>query len=192
MTRNRSTSARPAVAGPWVIDTRDIGRRPGTSRRYHREAAAEQALGFESVITVPKGSVIVFDVLAESVVEGVLMSGTATATTEGECSRCLDPITGSVEIEFTELYAYPDSLTEATTDEDEVYRIVDDLIDLEPVIRDAIVLALPHAPLCSPDCLGLCPGCGGRRAELGPEHGHENIDPRWAGLADRFDGARED
>ncbi|HJP76976.1 MAG TPA: DUF177 domain-containing protein [Pseudonocardiaceae bacterium] len=192
MPRDRSTSARPAAAGPWVIDTRDIGRRPGTSHRYHREAAVEHALGFEPVIMVPKGSTVTFDALAESVVEGVLMSGTATAHTEGECSRCLDPLTGEVEIEFTELYAFPDSLTEATTDEDEVYRITDDLIDLEPVIRDAIVLALPQAPLCTPDCLGLCPECGGRRAELGPDHGHETIDPRWAGLADRFDGARED
>jgi uncharacterized protein len=180
------------VAGPWVIDTRDIGRRPGTSHRYHREVAVEQALGFETVIEVPKGSTITFDALAESVVEGVLMSGTATAHTEGECSRCLDQLTDSVEIEFTELYAYPDSLTEATTEEDEVYRINDDLVDLEPVIRDAIVLALPQAPLCTPDCPGLCPGCGGRRAELGPDHGHETIDPRWAGLVDRFDGARED
>ncbi|HEY4019948.1 MAG TPA: DUF177 domain-containing protein [Pseudonocardiaceae bacterium] len=192
MPRNRSTSARPAIAGPWVIDTRDIGRRPGTSRRYHREAAVEQAFGFEPVIMVPKGSTVTFDVLAESVVEGVLMSGTASAHTEGECSRCLDPFTDSVEIEFTELYAYPHSLTEATTDEDEVYRIVDDLVDLEPVIRDAIVLSLPHAPLCSPDCPGLCQECGGRRAELGPDHRHEKIDPRWAGLADRFDGARDE
>ena len=192
MPRIRSTSARPAVAGPWVIDTRDIGRRPGTSRRYHREAAVELALGFEPVILVPKGSTVTFDVLAESVVEGVLMSGTATAHTEGECARCLDPLTGTVEVEFTELFAYPDSLTEATTDEDEVYWITDDLIDLEPVIRDAIVLALPQAPLCAEDCLGLCPECGGRRAELGPDHGHETIDPRWAGLADRLDGARED
>lgn len=192
MKRERSTSARPAATGPWVIDTRDIGRRPGTSRRYHREAVVEHELGFEAVIVVPKGSTVTFDALAESVVEGVLISGTATAHTEGECSRCLDPLTDTVEVEFTELYAYPDSLTEATTDEDEIYRVTDDVIDLEPVIRDAIVLALPQAPLCTPDCAGLCPGCGGRRAELGPDHGHETIDPRWAGLVDRFDGAREE
>ncbi len=114
------------MAGPWVIDTRDIGRRPGTSHRYHREAAVEHTLGFEPVIMVPEGSTVTFDALAESVVEGVLMSGTATAHTEGECSRCLDPLTDSVEVEFTELFAYPDSLTEATTDEDEIYRITDE------------------------------------------------------------------
>jgi uncharacterized protein len=192
MPRNRSTSARPAIAGPWVIDTRDIGRRPGVSRRYHRVAAVEYALGFEPVVTVPKGNEITFDVLAEAVVEGVLVSGTATVATEGECSRCLDPLTDSVEVDYTELFAYPDSLTEATTEADEVYRLTDDLIDLEPIVRDAIVLALPQAPLCTPDCPGLCPECGGRRAELGPDHGHETIDPRWAGLADRFDGARDD
>ncbi|SDO00471.1 uncharacterized protein SAMN05421507_1011015 [Lentzea jiangxiensis] len=126
------------------------------------------------------------DLLTESVVEGVLVSGTAFAKVEGECSRCLEPITDEVEVRITELYAYPDSATDETTEEDEVSRIENDLIDLEPVVRDAIVLALPQAPLCEPDCEGLCSECGGRWAELGPDHGHETIDPRWAALQERF------
>jgi len=179
------------VAGPWVLDTRDLGRRPGASKHYQRTAPASETFGFEPVVMVPAGTEITFDVLLESVVEGVLVSGSASVATAGECSRCLDPITGSVEVEFSELYAYPDSVTEETTDSDEVFRLVDDLIDLEPVVRDAIVFELPQAPLCSPDCLGLCPGCGGRRAELGPNHEHETIDARWAALQDRFGGDQE-
>lgn len=138
------------------------------------------------MIAVPEGGEVELDLLTESVVEGVLVSGTAFAKVEGECSRCLEPIADEVEVRITELYAWPDSTTDETTDEDEVSRIENDLIDLEPVVRDAIVLALPQAPLCEPDCKGLCSQCGGRWAELGPDHGHETIDPRWAALQERF------
>ena len=148
-------------------------------------------LGLLDVIAVPDGGAVELDLLAESVVEGVLISGTATTDVEGECSRCLDPIDDHVEIKIVELFAYPDSATDETTDEDEVSRISDDLIDLEPVVRDAVVLALPQVPLCSPDCLGLCVECGGKLAELGPDHGHETMDPRWAALQERFGGNRD-
>jgi uncharacterized protein len=174
---------------PWVLDTRELGRRPGLSRRLERVVETQDALGVEGVIAVPKGAQIELDVLLESVVEGVLVSGTAVAPVAGECSRCLDPISADdadVDVEFTELFAYPDSITEETTDEDEVFRLVDDKVDLEPVVRDAIVLALPAAPLCRDDCPGLCPDCGGRWADLGPDHRHETIDPRWAALTERF------
>lgn len=149
------------------------------------------ALGVEGVIVVPAGAEVDIDVLLESVVEGVLVSGTATAPVMGECSRCLDPISAEVEVSLTELFAYPDSTTEATTDADEVGRIMHDLVDLEPVVRDAVVLALPNVPLCSPDCAGLCAECGGKWAELGPDHQHETIDPRWAALTERFGEDRD-
>ncbi len=174
---------------PWVVDTRELGRRPGLSRKLERVVEAPAPMGVEGVITVPKGAQIELDVLLESVVEGVLVSGTAVAPVAGECSRCLDPISPDdhdVSVEFTELFAYPDSITEETTDEDEVFRLVDDKVDLEPVVRDAVVLALPAAPLCQEDCAGLCPECGGRWADLGPDHRHETIDPRWAALTERF------
>jgi uncharacterized protein len=191
MSGSRSSSSRPAVTSPWVIDTRELGRRPGTSRTLPRTAKTARLLGFEGVIAVPAGAEVELDLLLESVVEGVLVSGTASAPTEGECARCLDPIAGRIEVEITELFAYPDSTTDATTDEDEVSRLVDDLIDCEPVVRDAVVLALPNAPLCTPDCAGLCPDCGGKWADLGPDHRHETIDPRWAALTERFGEDRD-
>jgi DUF177 domain-containing protein len=179
---------------PWVVDTRELGRRPGLSRRFERVVEASTPLGVEGVVSVPKGAEIELDVLLESVVEGVLVSGTAVAPIEGECSRCLDPITADghdVSVDFTELFAYPDSATEETTDSDEIFRLVGDKVDLEPVVRDAVVLALPAAPLCQEDCAGLCPECGGRWADLGPDHRHETIDPRWAALTERFRTDRE-
>ena len=90
----------------------------------------------------------------------MLVTGTVSAPTAGECARCLTPITGDVEIDLTELFAYPDSATEATTEADEVGHVVDDTIDLEQPIIDAVGLALPFSPLCGPDCPGLCPQCG--------------------------------
>lgn len=182
----------PDTRNPWVIDTRELGRRAGQSRAVRRGVPVGTALGVPDVIVVPEGSEIDLDLLLESVVEGVLVTGSASARTEGACSRCLDPIEGEVEIELTELFAYPDSTTESTTEEDEVARLVDDKIDLEPVVRDALVLALPQVPLCSEDCPGLCPDCGGKWADLEPGHGHENIDPRWAALVERFGDAPAD
>jgi uncharacterized protein len=191
MSERRSSGARPAVTSPWVIDTRELGRRPGSSRTIRRSAPTPYAFGVEGIIAVPSGAEVDLDLLLESVVEGVLVSGTASAPVAGECSRCLDPIAQHIDVEITELFAYPDSTTDETTDEDEVSRLVHDLVDLEPVVRDAIVLALPGAPLCDDDCAGLCPGCGGKRADLGPDHRHETIDPRWAALTERFGEDRD-
>lgn len=179
--------AAPDLRDPWVIDAKDLGRRPGSSKAVRRNVPVDTALGFPGVIEVPKGAEFELDLLLESVVEGVLVSGTAVAPTVGECSRCLDPLSDEIGIDLTELYAYPDSTTDATTEEDEVSRLVDDLIDLAPVVRDAVVLALPQVPLCSEDCPGLCVECGVKWADLPPEHGHETIDPRWAALVERFD-----
>ncbi len=179
--------AQPNPSSPWVIDTRDLDRRPGSMRTYHRDAPAPAGLGLD-VIGVPEGGDLRVDLRLESVMEGVLVSGTAIAGLTGECARCLDPTIDRLEVALTELFAYPESTTEDTTEPDEVSRIVADLIDLEPVLRDAVILALPQVPLCREDCPGLCPECGGRRAELEPDHAHEIMDSRWAVLKQRFAG----
>lgn len=190
MSRNRDT-VHVIPTGPWVIDTRELGHRAGASRHYARSLPAPSGLGLD-MIGVPAGEPVEIDLLLESVVEGVLVSGTAVATTSGECARCLDPISEQVEVELRELFAYPDSATDTSTDEDEVGRVVEERIDLEPVVRDAVLLALPSAPLCSPDCPGLCTECGVKWVELGPDHTHETMDPRWAALRERFGGTKEE
>lgn len=136
-----------------------------------------------SLIAIEPGADLDLDLRLESVSEGVLVSGTVHAPTRGECSRCLSPMTGEVDISLTELFAYPDSVTESTTEEDEVGHVVDQTVDLEQPIVDAVGLALPFVPLCSEDCPGLCPQCGVVLASAEPGHGHEQIDPRWAKLA---------
>jgi uncharacterized protein len=112
----------------------------------------------------------------------VLVTGTVTAPVTGECGRCLDPITDELVVEVCELFAYPSSITDRTSEQDEIHRIEGEHLDLEPVVRDEVVLGLDFAPLCRPDCAGLCPGCGQRLADLPAEHAHHTVDPRWAGL----------
>ena len=157
-------------------------------RSYRRTVPAPAdptTLGLET-IAVPAGESIELDVRLESVTEGVYVSGRVHAPLAGECARCLDALTDEIDVDLSELFAYPDSVTDETTDEDELPRVVDEMIDVEQMVRDAVVLALPLAPLCSSDCLGLCPGCGEKRADLGPDHGHETLDPRWAALRERL------
>ncbi|OQO90059.1 YceD family protein [Saccharomonospora piscinae] len=187
MPEGKSSPQRADARNPWLFDTHELSRRPGSSHQLRRDLPVESTLGVPDVVEVEEGTTVAADLLLESVVEGVLVSGTATAATRGHCSRCLDPVSGETEVSVTELFAYPDSTTDETADEDEVSRIVDDYIDLEPLVRDALVLALPLVPLCSDDCEGLCSGCGAKWADLEPGHGHETIDPRWAALVQRLE-----
>ena len=166
---------------PFALDTRELPRRPGAMREVHRTVPAPEELGL-GLIGVPAGAAVSLDLRMESVTEGVLVTGTATVPLEGECGRCLRPIKDELEVPLQELYAYPDSATEATTDEDEIRRLQDDYADLEPALRDAVVFALPAHPLCREDCPGLCPGCGAHWDELPADHSHEQLDPRWAAL----------
>lgn len=151
-------------------------------RELRRTVTTEQRIGLD-LIAVPVGAQVELDLQLQAVSEGVLVTGTVSAPVEGECSRCLEPFDDEITLQVTELFAYPHSTTEQTTEDDEVYRMVDDLIDLEPVVIDAVGLELPLQPLCTPDCAGLCPECGVRMAIAGSDHRHEILDPRWAGLA---------
>ncbi|WP_327121142.1 DUF177 domain-containing protein [Nocardia sp. NBC_01730] len=185
--RSRSAQRRTPDAA-FVLDTRSLGRRPGTMRELRRTLTTKERIGLD-LIAIPAGAQVELDLQLQAVSEGVLVTGTVSAPTEGECSRCLEPFTGDVSLYITELFAYPDSATEQTTEDDEVYRMVDDTIDLEPVVVDAVGIELPLQPLCTSDCAGLCPECGVRMAIAGSDHGHEILDPRWAGLAEFATGS---
>jgi uncharacterized protein len=170
---------------PFVLDTRELGRRPGLKKDYRRDVAAPGQLGLD-MIGVPGGAPLVLTVRLESVTEGVLATGQVTGELRGECGRCLDEFTGPLDVDFVELFAYPHSATNETTDEDEVGRLEGDHLDLEPVVRDAVVLSFPLTPLCRPDCAGLCSECGERLDDLPEDHTHTQLDPRWAALVERL------
>jgi uncharacterized protein len=171
---------------PLVLDTRELGRRPGSQRQVSLTAEAPTELGIE-ILSVPEGSPVDIDLRLEAVMEGVLVTGTAEADLEGECARCLEEIEDTVRVDLQELFVYDDPEDRGTRPDDaddDVSRLEGDLIDLEPLLRDAVVLALPFQPLCRDDCPGLCAECGVRLAD-DPDHRHDApIDPRWAALGD--------
>jgi uncharacterized protein len=152
-------------------------------REVSRQVPAPVDLGIE-VLRVPEGSPVTLDLRLEAVMEGVLVTGTAQAALDGECARCLEPISDPFESRFQELFVYDDqgAGSDHGDEDDEVSRLEGDLLDLEPLLRDSVVLSLPFQPLCEEDCPGLCTTCGARLAE-DPDHAHDAaIDPRWAGL----------
>lgn len=184
MTRQHSTTSQRRLSSPMSIDITRLGRRPGAMVTLRRTVPSPSRIGLD-MIAIERDAPLELDLQIQSVSEGVLVTGTVDAPTVGECSRCLTPVSGRVQVRLTELFAYPDSTTEATTEQDEVGHIVDDTIDLEQSIVDAVGLELPFAPLCTPDCPGLCPECGVALAAE-PGHRHDRIDPRFAKLAGMF------
>lgn len=168
---------------PLVLDIRDLPRSAGAMREVVRVVPAPKDLGLE-LISVPEGADLSLRLQMTSVSEGVYVSGEVTAPLVGECSRCLREINDTLDVRVQELYAYEHSTTDETTDEDEVGRIQGDLINLEPALRDAAVLALPANPLCREECPGLCVECGEPWDNLPADHSHQAVDPRWAKLND--------
>ncbi len=187
MATHANAAARRASRSPLVINISRLSRRPGSMLTLSETVPSPSRIGLD-LIGVDEGAPLKLDLRIESVSEGVLVSGTVSAPTSGECVRCLTPITGEVEIDLTELFAYPNSATAETTESDEIARVGSsgqpDTVDLEQPIIDAIGLALPFSPLCGPECAGLCPNCGVPLATAEPGHRHEQIDPRWAKLSD--------
>jgi uncharacterized protein len=185
---NGTTLTRLDPRLPLVIDTRELGRRPGSMRKLTRSVPAPADLGVD-VLGVAEGSQLDLDLRLESVMEGVLVSGTVRGEVTGECVRCLDPIASPLAVDIQELFAYPGQ--DSHDDETELRRLEGDLLDLEPVLRDAVVLALPFQPVCRDDCPGLCSECGARFAD-DPDHGHEVVDARWAALSGLVDDRTEE
>ncbi len=181
----RPSDARRPAANPWKVELRELGRRPGSMQQLERTLPAPAGMRVE-LIGVPEQAEITLRLRLEAVMEGVLVTGELSVPVVGSCARCLEPVEDTLELDVQELFAYAGSTTEATSEEDEVRRVEGDAIDLEPLVRDTVVLSLPLSPVCTEDCRGLCVECGQRLDDLPADHAHEVVDPRWAGLAGRF------
>ena len=172
---------------PLVLDTRELGRRAGSMKEYQFAVEAPAEYGV-AMIAVPKKSEIEFEIRLESVIDGVLVTGTALVDVTGECSRCLESLAFDLEVDLQEMFEHPETDSrgrevDTGEDDDDLPKLEGDYLDLEPVLRDAVVLALPMVPLCRPDCLGLCSECGANLND-DQEHTHDEVDPRWASLID--------
>lgn len=153
------------------VDVRELLERPGSSRKVH----LSETLGDLATELAQVPSTVDIDVLLENVLEGVLVSGPLTGRMAFRCARCLRPFSKPFRLEVHELF------TPGATADDDEYPVTEGAIDLEPMVRDAVMLSMPFSPLCRPDCPGLCERCGGDRGlgecSCGPE-----TDPRWAAL----------
>jgi len=138
---NKPVSSHARGSGDFVFDMRAVGRGPGEFRDERRTASAPDGVG-SGLVLVSAGGEVALDLRFEAVSEGVLVTGSAVAPLTGECARCLDPLTSTIEVSFQELYRYLPDPDESEDDGEE--RFLDgDFLDLEPAFRDAVVLALP-------------------------------------------------
>lgn len=168
-------------SSPYRFLVRDIARRPGAQRTVSETFPAPAVLG-TAMVGVPEGAEIKLDASLESVSEGIWVSGRVTAKAVGECGRCLDEVRLDVAAKVQGLFMLDDPQADDEDGESEdVFEFDGENVDLEEVVRDAVVLQLPFTPLCRPDCPGLCDQCGARLAD-DPDHAHEVIDPRWSAL----------
>jgi uncharacterized protein len=157
---------------PFVVHVAKLRRSVGARWREQRQGPIEGLACSGSA--VPDGAPVVADVVLESVLGAVSVTGTVSAPWVGECRRCLERASGGLELAVRELYT-------EDGDGEETYTLEGDDVDLEPLVRDAVLLELPQAPLCRPDCAGLCPTCGvNRNVE---RCGCAAVaDPRWQAL----------
>jgi uncharacterized protein len=176
---------------PFILNTFELPRRAGELKEYELDIEAPTRIGVP-LIAIPEGDVIEADIRLESVTEGILLSAEIYAVAIGECIRCLDVVEVVVDRKIQELYRYEPTNEkgrkkkrddeDVDLDMEDELQMEGDLMNLEIPIIDAIILTLPVNPLCSEECLGLCPDCGEKWATLPEDHAHEVIDARWSGL----------
>jgi uncharacterized protein len=173
----------PDLRNPLVFDTRDLA--PGAARTLTRTVPAPEHMGVE-LARVPAGAQLDLDIQLEGVTEGVLVTATVTGPLAGECARCLEAFSSEFKVRFQELFVLAADAERADDAEADDSYLLDGsgLLDLEPAVRDAIVLELPLSPLCEDGCQGLCGECGVRLADAEPGHGHEQRGTLWAALKD--------
>ncbi|PSL39796.1 uncharacterized protein CLV49_3445 [Labedella gwakjiensis] len=161
---------------PYTVGVRDLEGRPGEMREHSYDFPVPDQLG-EGLVAVKEGTQLHAEIRLESVHEGILVTAEIDTTADGECGRCLREMSQPVEVEFQELFAYSGS-------EASEYEVLNDHVDLEPLVRDAVVLSLPFQPVCTPDCPGLDPETGERMESRPDPESREASDPRWAALAE--------
>jgi len=158
------------------IDVRDLVGHPGASKEQVVHGTLD-GLGTE-LASVPDDAPIVGQLLLESVVEGILVSGRLFGTLSLRCARCLAEFGRPLALDVHEMFVdRPDE------DGDDYPLGPEGSLDPGQMVRDVIGVELPFSPLCRPDCKGLCPICGGNR-NLDECPGHEDVDPRFAALSE--------
>lgn len=156
-----------------TLGVADLLARPGRRREEHLEVVLEDLVVLGS--KVAEGDAVQVDLTLEALNEAVVAKGTTTAPWVGDCRRCLAPVRATLRAPILEIF-------EALPTEGETRLLQGDHVDVEPAVREAVLLELPLAPLCRADCAGLCPHCGADRNRSDCGCGEQETDPRWSGL----------
>ncbi len=161
------------MTSPFVLNVLEVVRRPGTRKVVQLTApVGELVIGD---VTLPEGTEVTLDLILESLSDGVTVSGNISAPWQAECRRCLGDASGRADVDVQELF-------QKTPACEDIYEFDGEQLDLEPLAREAIVFELPIAPLCKPDCAGLCAECGANRNDHDCGHTSTPTDARWSGL----------
>ncbi|HYT26084.1 MAG TPA: YceD family protein [Actinomycetota bacterium] len=169
--------SKQTTAPEFVVDVRELVSRPGAHKHVVLEAPLPELA--TPVARVADGTPVHVDVEIESVVEGLLVTGEVATRATLQCARCLCEFSDDLTVGVRELFA----LDPAGAEEEGYALLRDDRLPLDTMVRDAVVLAFPSAPLHSADCAGLCTVCGADRNLVDCGHGRQAVDPRWAALA---------
>lgn len=168
-------------AGRLSVDVADILGRPGSTKRL--DFAARVAGLATSTARVSEDTELEFHLRCDALVEGIHVAGPVSGRAAMECSRCAAAIEREFEVSLDEIFSYP-----GADAGDEDYLVQGDHIELEPAVRDAIVLELPIHPLCREGCRGLCPVCGEDRNTADCGHREERVELRWEPLRRMLEG----
>jgi len=159
------------AAAPFRFPVSDLLGDPGPRRQVGIDTAVDWSLELSRV-----GPRLAADLTLEGASGGVLVRGRVETAVTHTCHRCL--------IEWTEPRILAITEVLGLDDDPDGYPLDGDVADLEPVVRDLVLLDLPLAPTCRPGCLGLCARCGGD-LNTGSCPGHEEeVDSPFASLRD--------
>lgn len=160
------------MATPLLVNVVELLRHQGTSKEIVATVSLDDLVFDDPRVT---GESVEISLVLESLTNGITVHGSARARWQGECRRCLRPLEGPLECMFDELW-------QTTLEDPDAWRIEGDQIDLLPMVREGVLLAIPAGPLCSEDCPGICPECGRDLAEGPCGCDPAPPDPRWSAL----------
>lgn len=167
------------TTNPWLVPITNLRRSLGNRREEQRSGRVGELRVADSVVGA--NETVDADAVLDSVDGGIQVTAAVTAPWTGECRRCLRPVAGVLRTRVRELYR-PRPPGEPPDEDEETYPLSGELLDLKPLVRDAILLDLPIAPLCRDDCAGLCPTCGADLNDGPCACPPASGDPRWAAL----------
>jgi uncharacterized protein len=156
---------------PLVLDIREVLETPGVQKPIAFAAHVDLETGLAQL-----DGDLSLDLTLEAIEGGVLVRGEMSGAYNGSCRRCLKPVSGTFDVKGSELYRPETEVWE------EGYIIKDSKVDLEPMIRDTVGLALPINPLCREDCAGICPRCGADLNQGACDCAANEVDQRWSAL----------